>query len=736
MIERTGKLTKVLYKSDDFIIAILETDNEEIKIVGNMYGIEKGNDLTVKGNIVTHPKYGEQLRVEEWKRPIPSTKDQAIAFLSSGLIKGVGKKRAIDIVNQLGENAISIINQEEEKALSGIKGIGKKTAEGIVKSIKNTFEIQEIVFQLKNFGIDANIALKLYKKYESDTVKEVQINPYILADIDGVGFPKADEIARNMGVIPTSGYRINACIKYVLNKLCYQRGHSYIYENELVKETLLALNHNSKDGDLVLEDDLMQSIYDLEEKVLINENRKVYPKHLFEYEKKLARKLAIMRSFRDGETLPFLDGYIKKYQKKNKIILAEKQREAIKRLMEEQVLILTGGPGTGKTTVVKAIINIFKKIKPKSIIHLCAPTGRASKKLEESTGYRASTIHRLIGVSQGELPEYNSKNKLPGDLIIVDESSMLDLQIAYWLTDALKNNAKILFIGDTDQLPSIGTGNVLNDLIESGLPTVKLTEVFRQAEESQIVINAHRINNGKPLLIDSHKGDFYFIKQSNPRAITAYIVRCAMRFIDLGYSLEDMLILSPMRKGDAGIDILNEELRKYLNPKTDDKKELHFGKRVYREGDKVMQNTNNKDKNVFNGEMGIVKRITKEKNEDNKLVDVMYCQFDDNEIKYYKNECNELDLGYAITIHKSQGGEAPIVIMPVTTIHKRMLARNLYYTGVTRAKEKVVLIGTEEAMDIAIRNDKITERNSELDKRIISFTKEIGKYKNQKVKHS
>lgn len=723
--EYTGRVKHIIFKADDFIIAFFETyDGSSFKITGNMYGIESDANLTIKGKWTIHPKYGKQLQIEEWKRPVPKTKDQIVAFFRSGLINGVGKKRAIEIVDYLGENAIQIIKENGVQVLKEIKGIGEKTAQGIVESVRRTFEAQEIISQLSSYGITANLTLKLYKQYGSDTVRKVQENPYCLTEIDGIGFIMADEIARRMGILPTSGYRIRACIKYVLNRICHEKGHSFVEEKELIKETLIALNHNAKEDEKVNEDDLIQSIYALEEKVLVIENDKVYPKYLFEYEVKLAQKLSQLAKTKgswDGEAMPFLETHIKKYQAKNRIILADKQREAIKRLMTEQVLILTGGPGTGKTTVVKAMIDIYKEINPKAVIRLCAPTGRASRRLEEATGYEAMTIHRLIGYRQGDLPEFNAKNKLAGDLIIVDEVSMADLQITYWLINALEYNAKVLFIGDVDQLPSVGSGNVLHDLIQSGLPTVQLTDVFRQAEESQIVTNAHRINNGKTLLIDSDKNDFYFIKQEDPVRISELIIKSAKRFTELGYSLEDILVLSPMRKGDAGTNVLNERLRDVLNPKSNQKQELKLNQRFFREGDKVMQNRNNTDKDVFNGEIGIVRSITKELNSDDEYIDVMYCEFDDKIIKYYRDDCKELELAYAITIHKSQGGEAPIVIMPVTTSHYIMLARNLYYTGITRAKEKVVLIGTDKAMNIAIKNNQVIKRNSQLDKRIMQY---------------
>lgn len=736
MNEYTGKVERIIFRAEEYMVGVLKCENgKELRFTANMYGIEKGNDLTIKGKWGIHPRYGEQFQVSEWKRPVPKTKDQTIAFLSSGLVKGVGKRRAVQIVNILGERAVEIINKDGEKVLNGIKGIGKKTAKEIVESIKATFEVQEIISQLLIYGVTANMTLKLYKEYRSDTAIKVIENPYLLTKIDGIGFLKADEIARNMGISPTSGYRINACVKFVLNRICNEKGHCYVEENELVEETIMALNHNTRIEDQVNKNELMQSIYSLEDKVLVIKDDKIYPKFLYNYEEKLAQKLSVMRGSRGGEAMPSLDNLIKKYQTKNKIILADKQREAIKRLMQEQVLILTGGPGTGKTTVVKAMIDVFKEVNPEGIIRLSAPTGRASKKLEESTGYEAKTIHRMLGFKKGKSPEFHSENTLAGDLFIVDEMSMVDLQLAYWLVNALEKNAKILFIGDVDQLPSVGPGNVLHDLILSGMPTVQLTEVFRQAEESQIITNAHRINNGQSLLIDKEKNDFYFIKKQKPTDISDFIIKSAIRFIELGYTLEDILILSPMRKGDAGINVLNERLRDALNPKNTQKNELKIGERFFRVGDKVLQNINNADKDVFNGEIGIVKSITKEKDSEDKIVDVIYCKFDNKIIKYFREDCKELELGFALTIHKSQGGEAPIVIMPITTSHYIMLARNLYYTGVTRAKEKVVLIGTDQAMNIAIQSNNVAKRNSQLDIRIREYTEYLNRM-NSKTRHS
>jgi len=460
------------------------------------------------------------------------------------------------------------------------------------------------------------------------------------------------------------------------------------------------------------------------------EGSKVYNKRTYTYETYIARKISILKSAWGGEALPKIKKQLKKYQSKNGIILAEKQREAVYKLMSENVMILTGKPGTGKTTTLKAIIDVYKSINPKSEVLLSAPTGRASRKMQESTGYKAVTVHRMLGYQQGSIPDYNEDNQLEADLVIVDEWSMADLNLTYWLLSALKRGTKILFIGDTDQLPSVSPGNVLNDFIEAELPTVKLDEIFRQARDSQIIQNAHRIKNGEYLVIDDSKEDFYFIQQYNTYKVANLIIKSALRFMEIGYSLEDILILSPMKMGEVGVETLNEMLRDAVNPKSPLKNEISIGNsRFFREGDKVMQNINNKDKEVYNGDLGIVKRIQSNvKDEDGKTKDIIICDFEGVEIEYNKKELIELELGFCMTIHKSQGGEAPVVIMPIVISHKRMLARNLYYTAVTRAKSKVVLIGTHEAMNVAIKNNKVAERNSILDQRIMFEIYQIERF--------
>jgi len=721
MNEFIGKVVKVLYRNEDFLIAKLQTDNGELTIKGSIYGVIKGEEIKVRGTWENHTQFGKQFAVGFWERPIPQTKDQVIAFLASPLIKGCGPKQSVVIAEKLGEDALMIISQQGEASLQGIKGIGKKRASNIVESVRSTFEVQKIISELLVFGISARMAMRLYKEYESNTVAVVTENPYKLTELNLIGFLKADEIAQKIGISPLSGYRIDACVNYVLKETCFSSGHCYVMEEILLAEAARALNHNTIEENKVSMDELAQSIYRLEEKHIVIEDNCVYPKFLFTYEDRLAQKLSEMKGSRDGVALPSLEKQITNYQKKQGIILAEKQRDAIRRLFEEQMLILTGGPGTGKTTVIRAMIDMYKELHPELIICLAAPTGKASRQLSEVAGHDASTIHRLIGYQQGEIPTYNWQDKLSCDLLVVDEMSMVDVQLASLLMDALENDTKILFVGDTDQLPSVNPGNVLSDMIQSGLPTVALTEVFRQAQESQIISNAHRVNQGKSLLIDSDKGDFYFIHQEDPKRIADYIVRSALRFQELGYSISDILILSPMKKGPAGTIVLNDQLRDALNPADSTKNEWKIGKNLFRLGDKVIQIKNNQSKGVFNGDIGVITKISKEVNENSETVEKMTCDFMGIKVSYEKSETKELELGYAITIHKSQGGEAPIVIIPATTSHYVMLARNLMYTGMTRAKERLVLIGTEKAMEIAIRNNKLTERNSGLSNRITSY---------------
>src|SRR5699024_3409079 len=611
---------------------------------------------------------------------------------------------------------------------------GAKTASDIVDSVRETFGLQELVQELMEYNINSSVCVKLFKKWKEETLPKIKENPFLLCSVDGVSFHKADDVASRMGKSPTSSYRLSASLTYMVNHLCSVDGHTFIEQEYLLQETLKMLEsqnflYKEFNGEFIDIRYLTHVLFDLEERTVMFEGNLVYPRSYFKYETEVAQKLSILTSSRGGGAMPKIKKVLKKYQKENQLFLTEKQREAVYALHEENVLILTGKPGTGKTTTLKAMIDVYKEIYPKSEVLLSAPTGRASRKMKEATGYEAMTVHRLLGYRQGEIPEYNSDNKLEADLIILDEWSMADLRLMYWLISAIEKGTKVVFIGDVDQLPSVSSGNVLDDMIKSGLPAIHLTEVFRQAENSQIIKNAHKINNGESIVVDHSKEDFYYIEQYNDRVNAELIVRSTMRFLDLGYSLEDILVLSPMRNGDVGIELLNEMLRNAINPKSRFNKEIQLGNRFFREGDKVMQNKNNIEKDVYNGERVSIKSIRLNVKDSNgkKNKDEIICEFDGEFVKYSRSDMVELERGYALTIHKSQGGEAPIVIMPITMSHKVMLTRNLYYTGVTRAKDKVVLIGNMNALNYAIQNDRISQRNSLLDKRIVEYTEHLNK---------
>lgn len=721
----TGTLVRYKFRqpNNDFIVAILkQNDGKEITITGTIYGVEPNEKITVYGDWFKHPQFGDQYRVERWERPIPKSKEQVIAFLSSSLVKGCGEKRAKQIVDVLGENALDIIMQEGEACLLPIRGIGHQKASSIVTSVRSSFEVQQIMMELSKYGISTNIVVKAYKEFGSNTLEIIKRNPYQLTKLDLIGFLKADEIAKRLGIMPNSMYRIESCVDYVLKKMCFDFGHCFIPEAELIDEVLKVLNHNT--DVYITRDEVEQGIFQLEEngRVIIEEGG-IYPPFLYRSEKRLAQRLLkFMRSGSNNVNMSAIDTAIKEYQIRSKIVLAEGQREAIRKLFTENLLILTGGPGCGKTASVKAVIDVYQRLNPVARIALAAPTGRASRKLTEVTGLDAATIHRLINFRPGEEPEFNESNPLEADLLIVDEISMMDIQLADLLFRAINpNKTKVLLVGDQDQLPSVNPGNVLKDMMDAGVPHVRLTEVFRQAQNSQIVTNAHRINQGESIVIDPGKQDFYFIQREKPEEIAATIRNSVVKFTQLGYTAADILVLSPMKKGPIGTEELNRVLQETLNPSAPHKEEIAVGKTIFRVGDKIIQTKNNYTKEVFNGDIGTIDRIDYLLDKEGQVTEEkgLYCTINGQMVTYTKEELHELQLAYSITIHKSQGGQAPIVIIPVSTSHYIMLARNLIYTGITRAESKVVLVGTKKALQIAIKNNKIVERNTRLTKRIV-----------------
>ncbi|WP_374724116.1 SF1B family DNA helicase RecD2 [Calidifontibacillus erzurumensis] len=723
-----GKITKFIYKKEDFSVALFRIEKKETIIIkGNLTGMGIGEKIKLHGTIEKHPKYGKQFSVHYWERPKPENKAQLIEFLSSA-IKGVGKKYAQLIVEQLGENALNIILDEGYKSLMGIQGISEKRAKNIANSIKETMGLQQIIKEVSKYGIDTDIAIKAYNIYGNDTVNKIKENPYLLMKIADISFHRADEIARNVGIGLLSKVRIIACINLVLQERCYNAGHCYIREEELIYFTKYFLNMNLKNGDEPITEDY-EIIATIEEyKEIVNVRGNVYPRKLYEAEKNVAMKVSYFITTQIKERLytktklTNIDEKIKEFQVKHNTVLAEKQREAIRQFMTHNFLILTGGPGTGKTFTVKGIIEIYKSLySDKKKIVLAAPSGRAARNLYESTGIKESyTLHKLLGYRQGEVPEYNQSNPLDKDLVIVDEISMADIILASHFFDAINpTKTKVLFVGDYDQLPSIGPGNLLKDLLEAGVPSVRLTDIYRQAEASQIITNAHRINSGKQILIDQEKNDYYFLEIENPHHIAHMINKSVKRFIELGHDISEIMVLSPMKKGIIGTESLNELIQKSINPPEPTKKEVRIKRTIFREGDKVIQIKNDRKKDVYNGDLGILKAIDYDENGN----EILFCSFNNQIIEYKKDEFKELQLAYATTIHKAQGSQADIVIMPISMVHERMLLRNLFYTGQTRAKKVFVLIGTRQAINKAIQTNKAVLRNTGLKEQIYNNLK-------------
>lgn len=714
-----GVINRVIHVSADrtfYIMSMLTDDKNYITILGPLFGLKEKDEITVWGTVERHPRYGYQLKVNRWEKPVPTTADQVREFLVSSLVKGAGKTTAKRIVDKLGPDALNAILEGGPETLHGIKGISKKNAERIYRSLHETFEIQRIVMQLSAFGLTPKLAIRAYQHFGSSVVEMVRQNPYCLTRVSLIAFHRADEIARRLGLSPDNPNRIKAAIRYSLEEAA-SSGHCYLPVDELAEKSLNVLNHD--EANLNLSHVYAQIGQD--EDIIIDDNC-VYLKPFYVAESSVAEKVKQL-SGNTGTRIPQnkIETQVKKYEIANQIRLAPEQKEAIYKIFQHDFLILTGGPGTGKSTTVNAIIQVYNKLKNSAEILLAAPTGRASRRLAEITGRDAATIHRMLEIVPGAKPVYNSQNPLPADLVVIDEVSMLDIMLSRLTFNAIGHGTKVLLVGDADQLPSVGPGNVLHDLLQTDIPSVQLNKVFRQAAESQIITNAHRVNNGQPVSVDHSKGDFYFLRRENPADILKAIVASFKRFIELGYTVDDIQVLTPMKRGIIGTTELNKTLQAILNPPAPGKTELVRGGTTFRAGDKVMQIKNNYDKQIFNGEVGTVKGVIdlydREGNPSGKGLVVKY---QTEHITYSNDELDQITLAYAITTHKSQGGEWPIIITPVSTQHYIMLARNLLYTAITRAKQKVVLIGTEAALNIAINNDKVLRRYTGLTERLLN----------------
>ena len=738
-----GQIVDIIYKNEinSYTVSTFETiEGEELTIVGYLPFVNQGDNLKVTGNMVTHPDYGEQLKVETFEKTMPKTKEALEKYLSNGNFKGIGPATAKKIVNTFGEDTINIIKMEPQK-LTQIKGISKEKALEIAEQFIANWEIWQIVGFLEQFGIGPQSAENVYKKLGENALEKIGENPYILIDVAGkVNFEKVDIIALKLGIDPDNYTRIRSAIKYGLERIGINGHSTVLYENLLkfVQDLLRIDTNNIEEAVISMK---------AKEEIIIEEREDgtewVYAKPFYEAEKNIAERLISLKNSENIKYIYTLKKDLEKIEKDINIDLSDKQKEAIESVNDNNVCIITGGPGTGKTTIIKAIIELYKKHGMKPV--LCAPTGRAAKRMTETTGEDAKTLHRLLELAGG-LDDNESFNTdllvtpIDGDIIIVDESSMLDMFLMNYLLKAIYKGTKLVLVGDINQLPSVGPGSVLKDIIESEkIHTITLNQIFRQAAKSKIIVNAHRVNEGqnfisgnvKQTIIDDENidllDDFFFIQENNQEKIQQTIISlCKGRLQNYGnYDFfNNIQVITPTKKGKLGTKELNILLQNELNPEEEDKKERNFGEAVFREQDRIMQTKNNYNilwekenerefkkelgNGIFNGELGRIDKINKE----DKTIRV---KFDDDKIATYEStDLDQLEHAYAITVHKSQGSEFDVVILVAAQSAPMLLTRNLIYTAMTRAKKLLIIIGSKSVVDYMIQNNTTKHRNTGL----------------------
>ena len=680
-----------------------------ITVVGSMPEVHVGSVLTLSGEWTVNPKFGRQFTVSSFEETLPATVYGIEKYLGSGLVKGIGPKFAARIVRAFGADTLNVI-EEDPDALLRVPGIGKLRVERIKKSWDEQKEIKNIMLFLQGHDVSTTHATKIYKTYGSDSIRVVKENPYRLADdIWGIGFRTADTIAEKLGVEKETAVRLRSGLLYTLNRLS-EEGHCYARRDQLLKtgSELLSVEESVLPpvlDEMVRQDDVKTELIDGEDSAP-GETAVYLPPFWFAETGTAKRLKQIFSSPPSVKVKP--QGLEERIRRVTGLNYDPAQMDAIRCAAGSKILILTGGPGTGKTTTTLGILTAFRQAGAK--ILLAAPTGRAAKRLSETTGMEARTIHRLLEFKPPEGCQKNEQNPLEGDVLILDECSMIDIMLMYSLLKAVPDSMTLIFVGDVDQLPSVGAGNVLRDLIDAGVfPVVRLTKIFRQAAASRIITNAHRINRGRmPDLSNGKQSDFFFLEEEDPETAAQEIVRLVKERLPRAYGTRDIQVLTPMQRGAVGAANLNQVLQAALNA---DAAGLRRGGTDYRLHDKVMQIRNNYDKEVFNGDIGTVCRVNTEDRE-------LTVSFDGREVLYDVTELDELVLAYAATVHKSQGSEYPIVVMPVLMTHYVMLQRNLVYTGVTRAKKLMVMIGSTKALALAVRNVTVTRRNTMLKERL------------------
>lgn len=711
-----GTVDTIIFASQDNRFTVLKLSPEKLstQITVTLNGIAPliGQLLEIEGEWVKHPKFGQQFKATTYKTVAPTEISGIEKFLASGAINGIGPAMAKKIVAEFGEKTLEIIAKSPNELLK-VPGIGKKTAEKISTSYLEQSELTEIMVWLENHGISNTYAGKIFAKYGSFAIDIMEKDIYrLFQDIEGIGFLTADKLAFNLGIQREDKRRIISGIDYALMQLC-NNGHCCIPEMALVDKTAKILQVNNQIIFTILKERIDNGSLNTE---IVGGETLIYPPYLYYAEKKVATRLLQLQQATEPLSEDNLSLFIKVWEKDNQIQLAQKQKEAIKACLHHGVLVLTGGPGTGKTTVIKGILSILKAQGLK--IRLAAPTGRAAKRLSETTGQKALTIHRLLeanNLAQDDNLQLGfSKDiddQLDADVIILDEVSMVDIVLMHHFLNAVPDGCRIILVGDTDQLPAVGPGSVLKDIIRSQkIPAIRLDEIFRQAQTSMIIQNAHIINAGRLPDLRRQYSDFVFYELNDDTSITQKILDlCTKDLPHEGFDvLKDVQVLSPMHRFLCGVENLNLMLQEQLNPKKN-QDELKYSSQTFRVGDKVMHIRNNYQKNVFNGDIGFIQDINNEK---------LTVDYFDHIVTYEKNELNELTLAYASSVHKSQGSEYKVVIIPLSTSHYIMLQRNLLYTAITRAKQKVIIIGSKKALMTAIQSNRTQKRYTLLAERL------------------
>jgi len=724
-----GFIEDIIYYNEDngYTIAVLFSDGDYINIKGVMPMINIGDRIRVKGKETRHPLYGEQLNIDYFEHVKPTEAEDIYKYLSSGAIRGIGESTAHLIVDYFGEKSLEVLQNDPDKLLD-IPGIGPKKLETIVQSYREQFELRDFIIYFQNLNLTLQTTMKIYRSLGITAIEQIEENPYLIADkVSGIGFKAADQVALKMGIDSHSPFRIRSAILFLLNRESNQ-GHCFTYKKQLLNLLKNEIGVNLEEGEAQVSECAIKGDIFLVTEGEEHVQHRIYLASLYYAEQQTAEKLFLLMQSAEPIEMESFEAFIYDYQESKGILLGEKQKFAIEEALSRGLFIITGGPGTGKTTIINAIIEAYERFE-RSIL-LAAPTGRAAKRMNEATLREAKTIHRLLEF-QGEMQfAKNDSDPLDCDVLIIDEISMVDILLMYRLLDAVSIGTHVIFVGDADQLPSVGPGSVLKDILESRLlPFVKLDEIYRQAEASLITVNAHKINHGELPVLNKADKDFFFIDSRTSAEVKETIKSLITDRLPNYYGFdpkEDIQILSPVKNSDVGVNVLNEMLQEIINPPEKIKKEHQFGNRLLRVGDKVMQIKNNynlewetsfgeRGSGVFNGDMGYIIKI----DTGQKTVTVNY----DNErnVLYEFAIVDEIVLAYAITVHKSQGSEFKVVIMPMKQIPPMLMTRNIFYTAITRARDLVVLVGDKQVMVEMIHTDKEILRRSGLKQTLLQY---------------